>query len=65
MTLEDKVMKLEDKDWDILLPRIKKGDCTPFLGAAANHGILPLSSEIVKAWRLILTMIIHSTEKTI
>jgi hypothetical protein len=50
MKLEDKAMKLEDKDWDILLPRIKKGDCTPFLGAAVNHGILPLGGEIAEDW---------------
>src|SRR5262245_46799151 len=43
-------MILADRDWDILLPRIRAGTCTPFLGAAVNHGILPLGGEIAKNW---------------
>jgi hypothetical protein len=41
---------LEDKDWDLLLRRIKAGKCTPFLGAGACHGVLPLGSEIARQW---------------
>jgi hypothetical protein len=46
---------LEHKDWgeedwkDILLP-IKYGKCTPFLGAGACFGVLPLGSEIAQEW---------------
>jgi hypothetical protein len=43
-------MRLDDKDWNILLYRIKTGACTPFLGAAVNDGILPLGSDIAKDW---------------
>ena len=39
---------LEDINWNILLRRIKEGDCTPFLGAGVNHGILPLGADIAK-----------------
>ena len=40
----------EEQDWkDILLP-IKYGKCTPFLGAGACFGVLPLGSEIAQEW---------------
>ncbi|MBE9534236.1 MAG: SIR2 family protein [Proteobacteria bacterium] len=41
---------LEEKDWDTLLRRIKDGKCTPFLGAGACFGVLPLGSEIARKW---------------
>src|SRR5438477_12960697 len=41
---------LSDKDWNIILGRIKDGTCTPFLGAGACYGSLPLGGEIAKAW---------------
>jgi hypothetical protein len=43
-------MRFEDQHWDALLPRIKAGKCTPFLGAAVNAGILPLGKEIAEEW---------------
>jgi hypothetical protein len=43
-------MRFQEKDWDTLLTRIKAGKCTPFLGAAVNHGILPLGGEIARQW---------------
>lgn len=43
-------MRFEDQDWETLLPRIKAGTCTPFLGAAVNDGILPLGKEIAEDW---------------
>jgi hypothetical protein len=43
-------MQLEEKDWETLLTRLKAGRCTPFLGAAVNHGILPLGGEIANQW---------------
>jgi hypothetical protein len=41
---------LEEKDWDTLLKRINAGKCTPFLGAGACAGVLPLGGEISKKW---------------
>lgn len=41
---------LEDSDWNLLLRRIKDGKCTPFLGAGACFGALPLGSEIAQKW---------------
>ena len=43
-------MILSEDDWQTLLTRIKGGKCTPFLGAAVNHGILPLGGEIAGEW---------------
>ena len=45
-------MRFGDTDWEILLARIKAGTCTPFLGAAVNHGILPLGADIAQDWSL-------------
>jgi hypothetical protein len=41
---------LEETDWDLLLRRIKAGKCTPFLGAGACVGTLPLGSKIAQEW---------------
>lgn len=41
---------LEEIDWRILLKRIRSGDCTPFLGAGASCGSLPLGSKIAREW---------------
>jgi len=41
---------LEERDWDLLLRRTKAGKCTPFLGAGACCGALPLGSEIAQEW---------------
>ncbi|MBV8275203.1 MAG: SIR2 family protein [Verrucomicrobia bacterium] len=41
---------LDDKTWDVLLARIEKGRCTPFLGAGACHGALPLGSDVAMRW---------------
>jgi hypothetical protein len=41
---------LEDKDWTLLLRRIKAGKCTPFLGAGACYGVLPLGGAIAQEW---------------
>jgi SIR2-like protein len=41
---------LEEKDWNILLQRIKNGKCTPFLGAGACFGTLPLGANIAQEW---------------
>jgi hypothetical protein len=39
-----------DKEWEILIQRIKDRKCTPFLGAGAAYGLLPLGGEIARAW---------------
>jgi hypothetical protein len=37
-------------NWDLLLRRIKAGNCTPFLGAGACAGILPLGRTLAQNW---------------
>ena len=41
---------LPEKTWEMLLDRIKNDRCTPFLGAGACYGSLPLGAEIAKKW---------------
>jgi hypothetical protein len=41
---------LDDKDWRLLLHRIKEGRCTPFLGAGAAYKALPLGADIAQQW---------------
>jgi SIR2-like domain len=41
---------MTENDWLILLRRIRGGNCTPFLGAAAAAGTLPLGADIAKRW---------------
>lgn len=41
---------LSEKDWNLLLRRIRGGRCTPFLGAGACYGVLPLGGEIAQRW---------------
>ncbi len=41
---------LEERDWDLLLRRIWDRKCTPFLGAGACYGTLPLGADIARAW---------------
>jgi SIR2-like domain len=38
----------DEKDWKALLLAIRYKQCTPFLGAGACHGVLPLGREIAK-----------------
>ncbi|AKJ37257.1 SIR2 family protein [Methanosarcina barkeri] len=42
--------KLNEKDWDLLLRRIKDGKCTPFLGAGACSQKIPVGSQIASGW---------------
>jgi len=39
---------LRETDWRVLLGRIGEGNCTPFLGAGASYGTLPLGREIAR-----------------
>lgn len=41
---------LSQDDWRVLLTRIDGGLCTPFLGAGACHGVIPLGSQIARDW---------------
>lgn len=41
---------LDEKDWQLLLTRIKDGECTPFLGAGACFGALPLGRDVALKW---------------
>ncbi|HKN83614.1 MAG TPA: SIR2 family protein [Pyrinomonadaceae bacterium] len=41
---------LTDNDWDILIQRIRDKKCTPFLGAGACYGVLPLGAAIAQQW---------------
>jgi hypothetical protein len=42
--------RLKETDWMLLLGRIREGKCTPFLGAGACYGTLPLGSKIAEDW---------------
>ncbi len=44
------MLNMTDRDWNILLDKIKMGKCTPFLGAGASFGTVPLGSEIASKW---------------
>jgi len=41
---------LTDRDWRLLMRRIRAGKCTPFLGAGASYGHVPLGAEIARSW---------------
>lgn len=41
---------LEEEQWELLLERIQDGQCTPFLGAGACFGSLPLGSDVAREW---------------
>jgi len=41
-------ISLQESDWKVLLERISKGKCTPFLGGEANMGSIPPSSLIAR-----------------
>jgi len=41
---------LEERDWEILLRRIKKGQCTPFLGSGACSEKISVISRIANEW---------------
>ena len=47
---EKNVSLLEDNDWLNFLKLIRKGKCTPFIGAGACAGVLPLAREIANNW---------------
>lgn len=56
---------LEDEKWELLLARIEKGKCTPFLGAGACSGSLPLGAQIASSWAADYKYPLHDTENLI
>ncbi len=44
------MVSLTDKDWNLLVKAIKNQRCTPFLGAGACFGVLPLGGDIARRW---------------
>src|SRR3954451_6243476 len=40
----------QEGDWEALLLAIKFGQCTPFVGAGASVGTLPLGGELAERW---------------
>jgi hypothetical protein len=50
LVAQRQALDLDEKRWEILLQAIKMGSCTPFLGAGASYGALPLASDIASAW---------------
>jgi len=44
------MVALSDKDWNLLIRSIKAGRCTPFIGAGACYGVLPLGADIAREW---------------
>jgi SIR2-like domain len=43
-------VSLSEDDWDNLLQRIDDKECTPFIGAGASAGTVPLASELAERW---------------
>ena len=41
---------MEESDWTVLMSKIQDGECTPFLGAGINYGILPLGAQLARDW---------------
>lgn len=42
------MIDLKEKNWEFLLERIREKKCTPFLGAGACAGALPLGGELAR-----------------
>ena len=41
---------MEESDWTVLINKIEDRECTPFLGAGINYGVLPLGGELAREW---------------
>jgi hypothetical protein len=46
----DDEVGMSERDWVLLLSRIKNGECTPFLGSAVSNPPLPLGSDLAIYW---------------
>ena len=47
---DEKIATLTEGDWDSLIYRIKKGECTPFLGAGISADVIPTGAQIAAQW---------------
>lgn len=45
-----KVSTLDERNWTLLLQKIKSRRCTPFLGSESSFGAVPAASEIAREW---------------
>lgn len=45
-----KIKTLTTEDWNDLIEKISKKQCTPFIGAGACYGVLPLAKKIASRW---------------
>lgn len=41
---------MDKSDWERLIDQLTTGECTPFLGAGACHGTLPLGNQLSMEW---------------
>jgi hypothetical protein len=41
---------MNESQWDLLMRRIRAGECTPFLGAGASSPPLPRAPELAREW---------------
>lgn len=41
---------LEERDWDILIDRVNKGQCTPIIGPGACEALITEKHEIARTW---------------
>ncbi len=41
---------MDERAWSTLIARIRDGKCTPFIGAGADAGVLPLGGDVASAW---------------
>ena len=41
---------LEERDWELLLRRIKDGKCTPFIGPEVSAQVMPLRQHVAQSW---------------
>jgi hypothetical protein len=44
------VPEMDDADWKRLVRQVRRGDCTPFLGAGACHPTLPTGRALSQTW---------------
>jgi hypothetical protein len=42
--------QVDERGWQRLVEQISNGDCTPFLGAGACYGTLPMGGELSRMW---------------
>jgi hypothetical protein len=41
---------VNEREWTRLLEQLRRGDCTPFLGAGASSSTLPLAAKLSEEW---------------